>query len=63
MSKKKKPDKSAPNKPKKRIPVKPDINPDPTKIKPGVNDPEKIDPTRIDEPSPDISKKPKKNNP
>lgn len=39
-----------PNKPEKNVPTKPDQNPDPTKIKPGVNDPEKVDPTRIKEP-------------
>ena len=39
-----------PNKPEKHIPVKPDQNPDPTKRKPGQNEPEKIDPTRIKEP-------------
>jgi len=37
-----------PNDPKRKIPVKPDKNPDPTK-KPN-NDPEKVDPTRIEEP-------------
>lgn len=42
--------KQAPVKPEKSIPVKPDKNPDPTKRKPGVNEPEKIDPTRIEEP-------------
>jgi len=35
---------------KQNIPAKPDINRDPTRLMPGVNDPEKIDPTRIDEP-------------
>ncbi|MBI2270407.1 MAG: hypothetical protein HYU69_08635 [Bacteroidetes bacterium] len=40
----------APVKPEKDIPAKPDKNPDPTKRKPGVNEPEKIDPTRIEEP-------------
>lgn len=39
-----------PVKPEKDIPVKPDINPDPTKPKPGGNEPEKNDPTRITEP-------------
>ncbi|MBI2269123.1 MAG: hypothetical protein HYU69_02065 [Bacteroidetes bacterium] len=43
-------DKSVPNNPQKRIPTKPDKNPDPTKPIPG-REPEKIDPTRIDEPS------------
>lgn len=40
-----------PVKPEKDIPVKPDVNPDPTKPKPGGNEPEKNDPTRIEEPS------------
>jgi hypothetical protein len=35
---------------KRNIPVKPDINHDPTRLMPGVNEPEKIDPTRIAEP-------------
>lgn len=39
-----------PVKPEKDIPVKPDKNPDPTKPKPGGNEPNKIDPTRIEEP-------------
>jgi hypothetical protein len=39
-----------PVKPERNIPVKPDKNPDPTKIIPGINEPEKEDPTRIDEP-------------
>jgi hypothetical protein len=42
----------APVKPEKNVPVKPDKNPDPTKIKPGVNEPEKADPTRIEPPNP-----------
>ena len=33
----------------KDIPVKPDKNHDPTKPKPGGNEPEKNDPTRIEE--------------
>ena len=37
-----------PNKP--NTPAKPDKNPDPTKPRPGGNEPEKNDPTRIDEP-------------
>lgn len=37
-----------PNKPK--TPVTPDKNPDPTRRAPGRNEPERIDPTRIDEP-------------
>ncbi|MDZ4665240.1 MAG: hypothetical protein SGJ15_10215 [Bacteroidota bacterium] len=37
--------------PDKNIPTKPDRNPDPTKIRPGVNEPEKADPTRINNPS------------
>jgi hypothetical protein len=40
---------SAPVKPEKDIPSKPNPNPDPTKTKPG-NDPRKNDPTRIEEP-------------
>ena len=43
-------DQKQPVKPEKDIPVKPDINPDPTKPKPGGNEPEKNDPTRITEP-------------
>ena len=39
-----------PNKPDKHIPVKPDKNPDPTKPRPGGNEPDKNDPTRIEEP-------------
>jgi hypothetical protein len=35
---------------KQNIPAKPDNNPDPTRLIPGVNEPEKNDPTRIDEP-------------
>ncbi len=38
-----------PNKP--TTPAKPDENHDPTRIEPGINEPEKNDPTRIDEPS------------
>jgi hypothetical protein len=34
--------------PEKSIPMKPDKNDDPTKMKPGANDPKKNDPTRID---------------
>lgn len=41
---------SPPVKPEKDIPVKPDKNPDPTKPKPGGNEPNKNDPTRIEEP-------------
>ena len=44
----------------KNIPVKPDSDNDPTRLKPGVNEPEKIDPTRIDEPSPSQLEPPKK---
>ncbi|HEX7413024.1 MAG TPA: hypothetical protein VF411_03180 [Bacteroidia bacterium] len=44
----KKPGKPLPNKP--TTPAKPDKNPDPTKPRPGGNEPEKNDPTRIDEP-------------
>jgi hypothetical protein len=39
-----------PVKPEKDIPSKPDPNPDPTKPKPGGNEPDKNDPTRIEEP-------------
>lgn len=39
-----------PVKPEKDIPVKPDKNPDPTKPRPGGNEPEKNDPTRIEQP-------------
>ena len=39
-----------PNKPEKNNPTKPDIENDPTKSKPGGNEPQKIDPTRIAEP-------------
>lgn len=52
-----------PNQPDKNIPVKPDINPDPTKIKPGINEPGKKDPTRIDEPSPPSPTEPKTQQP
>lgn len=41
---------NAPVKPEKDIPVKPDKNPDITTPKPGGNEPNKIDPTRIEEP-------------
>ena len=37
--------------PDKNIPVKPDKDHDPTRLIPGVNEPEKIDPTRIDNPN------------
>ena len=37
--------------PDKNIPTKPDKNPDPTRLIPGVNEPGKIDPTRIDNPN------------
>jgi len=39
-----------PNQPEKDIPVKPDKNPDPTRPRPGGEEPGKVDPTRIDEP-------------
>jgi hypothetical protein len=39
-----------PVKPERDIPARPDTNPDPTKPKPGGNEPEKNDPTRIKEP-------------
>ncbi len=38
------------DRPEKPIPVTPETNPDPTKPAPGGNEPEKIDPTRIEEP-------------
>lgn len=41
---------SGPTNPEKEIPAKPDKNPDPTKPKPGGNEPKKNDPTRITEP-------------
>jgi hypothetical protein len=31
--------------------VKPDKNPDPTKPVPGISEPERVDPTRIDNPT------------
>jgi hypothetical protein len=40
--------KGSPNNPEKSIPLKPDKNPDPTKKT--LNDPKKVDPTRIVEP-------------
>lgn len=40
----------APVKPEKEIPAKPDPNPDPTKPRSGGNEPEKNDPTRIENP-------------
>ena len=43
-------DQQQPVKPEKDIPAEPDTNPDPTKPKPGWNEPEKNDPTRITEP-------------
>jgi hypothetical protein len=46
------PDKNKkPNDPQKDIPAKPDKNPDPTTPKPGGNEPQKNDPTRIEEPA------------
>jgi hypothetical protein len=42
-----------PVKPEKNIPLKPDKNPDPTKPIPGINEPERVDPTRIDNPTKD----------
>lgn len=41
---------AAPVNPDKNVPVKPNVNPDPTKPKPGGNEPKKNDPTRIEEP-------------
>jgi len=40
----------SPGRPEKDIPAKPDKNPDPTRPRPGGNEPEKNDPTRIEEP-------------
>lgn len=37
-------------------PVKPDENPYPTRPEPGINEPDKNDPTRIDEPPAIINK-------
>lgn len=42
--------KTFPVKPEKEIPLKPDKNPDPTRPRPGGNEPEKNDPTRIEQP-------------
>ena len=39
-----------PVKPDENIPAKPDQNPDPTRPRPGGNEPQKNDPTRITEP-------------
>ncbi len=39
-----------PNTPGKNIPLQPDRNPDPTKQRPGGNEPGKVDPTRIEQP-------------
>lgn len=44
------PNPDAPVDPEKNVPTKPDTNPDPTKIAPGYNQPEKNDPTRIKSP-------------
>ncbi len=41
---------NVPTDPEKEIPAKPDKNPDPTKQRPGGNEPNKVDPTRIEEP-------------
>jgi hypothetical protein len=46
-----KPQPDAPVNPEKNVPMKPDKNPDVTKTVPGINEPEKADPTRIDKPS------------
>jgi len=46
-----------PNKP--TTPAKSDKYPDPTKQRPGGNEPEKTDPTRIDEPPPAKPEPPK----
>jgi hypothetical protein len=40
----------SPNDPEKDIPLKPDKNHDPTKQRPGGSEPNKIDPTRIEQP-------------
>ena len=45
-----KPGNPLPNKSEKNNPTKPDIENDPTRIEPGINEPGKIDPTRIVEP-------------
>jgi len=45
---------------KSTTPAKPDENPDPTKPRLGGNEPEKTDPTRIDEPRPAKPEPPKK---
>lgn len=50
MKNKRKKEDDAPVKPEKEIPAKPDPNPDPTKPRPGGNEPEKVDPTRIENP-------------
>ena len=42
--------KPTPNEPEKHIPVKKDDDNDHTSPKPGVTDPRKVDPTRIEEP-------------
>lgn len=44
------PDPTPPNKPEKHIPVKKDDDNDHTNPKPGVTDPRRVDPTRIEEP-------------
>jgi len=46
----KKPDSPTPNDPEKYIPTKKDDDNDPTKPEPGVKDPKRTDPTRIEEP-------------
>jgi hypothetical protein len=38
-----------PDEPQKKEPVHPDIENDPTRIEPGINDPVKNDPTRVDD--------------
>ena len=48
------------------IPTIPEKNPDPTKPSPGGNEPQKVDPTRIEEPrklDPTRIEEPKKNEP
>lgn len=48
-----------PNNPEKNIPTKPDKNPDPTIPRPGGNEPQKNDPTRIEENNPSVPPAPK----
>jgi hypothetical protein len=41
-------EKAHPENPEKNVPTKPDKNPDSTQSIPGVNEPGKVDPTRIE---------------